>query len=76
MQVAFQFGYTTVFGWLAAWYFVRYRHLLAAVLPHVFCNYMGMPDLSSISSHSHPCLILSCFLSGIVLFFVAVIWQA
>lgn len=39
----FQLSYTTVFGWLAALFFVRSRHLAAAVLPHAFCNFMGPP---------------------------------
>lgn len=41
--VAFQFSYTALFGWLAAWLFVRSRHLAAVALPHAFCNFMGPP---------------------------------
>ncbi|PRW32845.1 CAAX prenyl protease 2-like [Chlorella sorokiniana] len=41
--VAFQFSYTALFGWLAAWLFVCSRHLAAAALPHAFCNLMGPP---------------------------------
>lgn len=41
--VAFQFSYTALFGWLAAWLFVRSRHLAAVTLPHAFCNFMGPP---------------------------------
>lgn len=42
-SVAFQLSYTALFGWLAAWLFVRSRHLAAAALPHAFCNLMGPP---------------------------------
>ena len=41
--LAFQLGYTTLFGWLAAFLFVRSRHLAAAVLPHALCNVVGPP---------------------------------
>lgn len=41
--VAFQLCYTTPFGWLAAFYFLRTRHLAAAALPHAFCNFIGPP---------------------------------
>lgn len=38
-----QFGYTTIFGWLAAFLFVRTGSLWACVLVHSFCNSMGLP---------------------------------
>ncbi len=41
--VAFQFSFTALFGWLAAWLFVRSRHLAGVALPHAFCNLMGPP---------------------------------
>ncbi|KAL4422893.1 hypothetical protein ABPG75_009090 [Micractinium tetrahymenae] len=44
-QVASQFVYTWVFGSLASFYFIRSRHLVAAVLPHAFCNLVGPPAL-------------------------------
>ncbi|KAL8787870.1 MAG: hypothetical protein Q9195_007563 [Heterodermia aff. obscurata] len=38
-----QFGYTTVFGWFAAFVFVRTGSVWAAVLVHSFCNWAGLP---------------------------------
>ncbi|EFJ10367.1 hypothetical protein SELMODRAFT_427203 [Selaginella moellendorffii] len=40
-----QLGYTIVFGCYAAFLYVRTGHLIAAVVPHIFCNIMGFPDL-------------------------------
>ena len=76
LQVAFQFLYTTVFGWLAAWYFVRYRHILAAVIPHAFCNYMGLPDISGAAHHRIPYLVLTSYMAGILGFTYVLLYQA
>ncbi|KAK6362019.1 hypothetical protein TWF730_005722 [Orbilia blumenaviensis] len=38
-----QFTYTTLFGWFAAWLFLRYGSLWAAIAVHSFCNVMGLP---------------------------------
>ncbi|KAI5790087.1 hypothetical protein EDC01DRAFT_657263 [Geopyxis carbonaria] len=46
-----QFSYTTIFGWLATFLFIRYGSVWPAILVHGFCNYMGLPnlDLSGVS---------------------------
>ncbi|EPS41225.1 hypothetical protein H072_4908 [Dactylellina haptotyla CBS 200.50] len=38
-----QFGYTTFFGWFAAWVYLRYGSLWTAIAVHSFCNVMGLP---------------------------------
>ncbi|RVD88145.1 uncharacterized protein DFL_002341 [Arthrobotrys flagrans] len=38
-----QFTYTTLFGWFAAWVFLRYGSLWTAIVVHSFCNVMGLP---------------------------------
>lgn len=40
-----QFGYTTVFGWYAAFLFLRTGNLWGVVVVHGFCNWMGLPRL-------------------------------
>lgn len=40
-----QFGYTTVFGWYAAFLFLRTGSLWCSVGAHSFCNWMGLPRL-------------------------------
>ena len=39
----FQFSYTVIFGWYASFVFLRTGSLLAVVLCHSFCNWMGLP---------------------------------
>lgn len=41
----FQFAYTTVFGWFAAFVYLRTGSLPAVVLIHSFCNWCGLPRL-------------------------------
>lgn len=47
MVVGLQLGYTVVFGSYASFLFVRTGHLLAPLVAHVFCNFMGLPLLFS-----------------------------
>lgn len=39
----FQFTYTTLFGWFAAFVFLRTGSLWSVVGCHAFCNWMGLP---------------------------------
>lgn len=41
----FQFTYTSLFGFFAAFVFLRTGNLWAAVLAHTFCNHIGIPRL-------------------------------
>ena len=66
--LAFQLSYTTVFGWLAAFFFVRTRHLAAAVLPHAFCNLMG-PPVPPPPGSRHRGAVAAAFAAGIAAFF-------
>ncbi|RMZ79110.1 hypothetical protein DV738_g3475, partial [Chaetothyriales sp. CBS 135597] len=43
LRSAFQFGYTTVFGWLATFIYVRTGSLFACILIHSLCNWIGLP---------------------------------
>lgn len=45
LRTIFQFGYTTIFGWYAAFVYLRTGSLYAVFLIHAFCNYMGLPRL-------------------------------
>ncbi|KAF3925830.1 hypothetical protein ABW20_dc0102880 [Dactylellina cionopaga] len=38
-----QFSYTTLFGWYAAWLYVRFGSLWTVIVVHSFCNAMGLP---------------------------------
>lgn len=39
----FQFTYTTLFGFFAAFLYLRTGNVFAAVTAHTFCNFMGFP---------------------------------
>lgn len=50
----FQFGYTTVFGWYAAFIFLRTGSLPAVIFAHSFCNWCGLPRLSGRVEAAEP----------------------
>jgi len=47
MVVGLQLGYTVIFGSYASFLYIRTGHLLAPLVAHVFCNFMGLPALFS-----------------------------
>lgn len=68
-NVAFQFAYTTAFGWYAARLFLAARHLAAPVAAHVLCNVMGFPPLGEMASHPTRAIgYLAAQLAGMLLF--------
>lgn len=52
LGTAFQFAYTSVFGAYASYAYLRTRSLVAVTVCHAFCNCMGLPDLSFLSTGS------------------------
>ena len=46
LTVTFQLLYTTLFGFLSAFVFLRTGHVMAAIVMHVFCNSLGFPRFS------------------------------
>ncbi|XP_047167495.1 CAAX prenyl protease 2 [Vigna umbellata] len=47
MVIGLQLGYTVVFGSYASFLFIRTGHLVAPLVAHIFCNFMGLPVLYS-----------------------------
>ncbi|RZB81183.1 CAAX prenyl protease 2 [Glycine soja] len=47
MVIGLQLGYTVVFGSYASFLFVRTGHLIAPLVAHIYCNFMGLPVLYS-----------------------------
>ena len=70
LQVFFQFGYTTVFGWYATHIFLRTGHLAGAVAVHTFCNWMGFPAIGELMHHQQRNMLLATYIGGIVMFSV------
>ena len=42
-RTIFQFAFTTVFGWLATFIYLRTGSIYACILTHQFCNWYGIP---------------------------------
>ncbi|KAH8917546.1 hypothetical protein BT69DRAFT_1286553 [Atractiella rhizophila] len=45
IQAAFQFSYTTLFGWYSSYLFFRTGSVYPSIFAHTFCNMMGFPTL-------------------------------
>lgn len=45
LRSLFQFAYTSIFGFFAAFVFLRTGNMFAAIAAHAFCNWMGVPRL-------------------------------
>lgn len=43
LRSLFQFGYTTLFGWYAAFLYLRAGSIVTVILVHSFCNWSGLP---------------------------------
>ena len=67
-STAFQFMYTTLFGWYAAWLFVKTHCFWAPAVAHMFCNWMGFPDVEVLVSHPKAVLLRTLYATGVVIF--------
>ncbi|KAI8928558.1 hypothetical protein BC831DRAFT_447722 [Entophlyctis helioformis] len=72
---AFQFLYTSVFGWMATYYFIRTGSIFGPIASHMFCNIVGFPDLDVLfqGSRLHRARAWLLYVAGILLF-VANTW--
>ncbi|KAJ9184459.1 hypothetical protein P3X46_004184 [Hevea brasiliensis] len=64
MVVGLQLGYTVIFGSYASFLFIRTGHLLAPLVAHIFCNFMGLPVLFARSKG----IVSLAFVAGVVSF--------
>ncbi|KFK36523.1 hypothetical protein AALP_AA4G135300 [Arabis alpina] len=60
--VGLQLGYTVVFGSYASFLFIRTGHITAPLFAHIFCNYMGLPELYARGKG----LVSAAFLVGVI----------
>ena len=74
IELAIQWTYTTLFGAYVSHVFIRTGSIMSVIVAHVFCNYMGLPDIEFIFStksnylSSYTWFISFMYLVGIVLF--------
>ncbi|CAN1820794.1 CAAX prenyl protease 2 [Linum perenne] len=64
-SLGLQLGYTVIFGSYASFLFIRTGHLIAPLLAHIFCNYMGLPVFFA---RKKGVLVTSAFTAGIISF--------
>ncbi|KAI8830986.1 hypothetical protein BC829DRAFT_120602 [Chytridium lagenaria] len=67
---AFQFIYTYVFGIFATHILLKTGNVIAPIISHMFCNYMGFPDFSAFANprNKKNALIIGAFVCGVALF--------
>ena len=71
LVVLFQVFYTTVFGAMAAYYFLLSQCIYGAILAHAFCNMMGFPDFQGAWEAPNKRTVVLAYLAGIVIYVVA-----
>uniref|UniRef100_H2ZDD5 CAAX prenyl protease 2 n=1 Tax=Ciona savignyi TaxID=51511 RepID=H2ZDD5_CIOSA len=71
VSTLFQASYTTVFGILSSFIFLRTGHLTSAFVSHSLCNIMGFPEFELALSHRRRTLVCFCFVLGLVLFLIS-----
>ncbi|ORY97723.1 hypothetical protein BCR43DRAFT_490250 [Syncephalastrum racemosum] len=71
---AFQFTYTTLFGWFVSFVFLRLGRLWPVILCHSFCNMMGFPDMGDVRHRPawERKVIWTAFYIGPILFFALI----
>ena len=50
LLASLQFSYTTLFGVIVSWIFIKTRSLFDVILIHAFCNVMGLPQIPETAS--------------------------
>jgi prenyl protein peptidase len=53
----FQFAFTTIFGWYAAFLFLRFGSVWPPVFVHAFCNALGPPSFVAVGKNSTQTLV-------------------
>jgi prenyl protein peptidase len=64
----FQVAYTTVFGSMAAYYFLCSGSIYGSMASHAFCNTMGFPDFGGAWASRRRWLLVVVYIVGLVLF--------
>jgi len=67
-EVAFQMVYTAVFGWYAAFLFLRTGNVIAPILAHSFCNIMQVPPFHLIKQRDDKIVCWSLYALGVLSF--------
>eukprot|EP01026_Neomeris_dumetosa_P072613 TRINITY_DN7399_c0_g1_i3.p2 TRINITY_DN7399_c0_g1~~TRINITY_DN7399_c0_g1_i3.p2 ORF type:complete len:267 (-),score=-5.23 TRINITY_DN7399_c0_g1_i3:94-894(-) len=70
--VAFQFLYTYLFGAYSGLVLIKTKSLLACVVAHSLCNFLGLPSLNGLNGRTQFWFVILVFLVGIMGFIIQV----
>ncbi len=72
VNICVQTSYTSLFGMFSAHLFLLTGHVTSAIVAHIMCNVLGLPDFAGIRNHRYKTLVsilyvfgLGCFSYGI-----------
>jgi len=68
-----QFCYTSLFGLYSAFLFIRIGHLASPVVSHMFCNYMGLPDIEALTKSQNSKLLWTLYVCGLLGFIILLV---
>jgi len=68
ISTLFQAFYTTMFGMLSCFIFLRTGHIASVFVSHAFCNMMGFPDFGEAFHHKYKYYLCFCYIVGLLSF--------
>eukprot|EP00055_Hartaetosiga_balthica_P007098 m.23985 g.23985 ORF g.23985 m.23985 type:complete len:293 (-) comp5603_c0_seq1:226-1104(-) len=68
LHILFQIAYTTLFGFLSAMTMIYTNSIIAAIVAHSFCNWMGFPGFVQAHRHKYSFFIVPAYFIGLIVF--------
>lgn len=69
LQLLFTTFYTTIFGMLQSYLFLKYNNLLSIIFVHLICNLFGFPELIIDGSFNYKLLYYCSIIVGVIGFY-------
>ena len=83
LSTILQMTYTSIFGFIAAMFLIKTGNIIAPIIAHIYCNYMGLPNIGfmtppgkvNMSSsqlsylYPHRNLLIILHIGGLILFY-------
>ena len=70
LACVFQMLFTTVFGAMSAFFYIRTGSIASSIVAHSICNGFGFPDFQEAFTHHKKKIIVPAYCIGLVSFFV------
>ena len=68
INIFVQTAYTSLFGMFSAHLFLLTGHVTSAIVAHVMCNILGLPDIAGIRNHRYKLLVSVLYVFGLSCF--------